>query len=113
MNLLAAYSFRNVMARRLTSILTIVGIGLVVFVFCAVLMLSNGLKETLVDTGNRDNAIVIRKASQTEISSILSLDMANVIRADQAIARDKDGSPLITGELVVLINQPKRGSDAA
>lgn len=111
MNLLIAYSFRNVIARKLTSFLTIIGISLVVFVFCAVLMLSNGLKETLVDTGNSENAIVIRKASQTEISSILTRDMANVIRADQAIARDKDGSPLITGELLVLVNQPKRDSD--
>lgn len=111
MNLLLAYSFRNVLARRLTSVLTIIGIGLVVFVFCAVLMLSNGLRATLVGTGYAGNAIVIRKSSQTEISSILSRDMANVIRADQAIARAADGSPLLTGELLVLINQPKRGSD--
>lgn len=111
MNLLVAYSFRNVIARKLTSVLTIIGIGLVVFVFCAVLMLSNGLRATLADTGYSENAIVIRKSSQTEISSILTRDMANVVRADQAIARDRDGSPLIAGELVVLINQPKRGSD--
>ena len=111
MNLLLAYSFRNVVARRLTSFLTILGIGLVVFVFCAVMMLSNGLRETLVDTGYASNAIVIRKSSQTEISSILTRDMANVAKADQAVARAADGSPLVTGELLVLINQPKRGSD--
>jgi ABC-type lipoprotein release transport system permease subunit len=111
MNLLLAYSFRNVLARRLTSVLTIIGVGLVVFVFCAVMMLSHGLRETLVDTGYAGNAIVIRKASQTEISSILTRDMANVVRADPAIARAGDGSPLTTGELMVLINQPKRGSD--
>jgi ABC-type lipoprotein release transport system permease subunit len=111
MRLLAAYSYRNVLARRLTSVLTTLGIALVVFVFTAVLMLSNGLKQTLVDTGYDDNAIVIRKASQTEISSILTRDMYNVIRADPGIARAENGAPLVTGEIVVLINQPKRGTD--
>ncbi|MDX9857415.1 MAG: ABC transporter permease [candidate division Zixibacteria bacterium] len=111
MRLLAAYSFRNVIARRLTSTLTIIGVALVVFVFCAVLMLSHGLRQTLVDTGFDDNAIIIRKASQTEIQSILPRDMANVVRADPAIAPAPDGGPFASGELMVLINQPKRGSN--
>ncbi|MBD3402271.1 FtsX-like permease family protein [candidate division GN15 bacterium] len=111
MQLLAAYSWRNVLARRLTSILTIIGVALVVFVFCAVFMLSNGLNQTLVDTGYDENAIVIRKASQTEIQSILMRDMANVVRADPAIVEAADGGPFATGELLVLINQPKRGSN--
>ena len=42
------YSYKNSFARKLTSILTLSGIALVVFVFSAVLMLSNGLEETLV-----------------------------------------------------------------
>lgn len=110
MNLLAAYSFRNVLARRLTSTLTIIGVALVVFVFCAVLMLSNGLRQTLVDTGYEENAIIIRKASQTEIQSILLREMANVARNDVAVETGPDGDPFATGELLVLINQPKRGS---
>ena len=65
MPLLISYSYKNVFARRLTSILTIVGIALVVFVFCAVLMLSHGLRTALVETGLEDNVIVIRRASQT------------------------------------------------
>ncbi len=110
MTLLVAYSWRNVFARKLTTLLTVFGIALVVFVFCAVLMLSNGLHQTLVDTGNDQNAIVIRKAAQTEISSIIYRRDANVIRADPAIATAADGAPLVTGELLVLISQPKRGS---
>jgi len=31
-----------------------------VFVFAGVLMLAQGLEATLVDTGSRDNAIVLR-----------------------------------------------------
>lgn len=111
MSLLLAYSYRNLLTRKLTSLLTILGIALVVFVFCAVLMLSNGLKKTLVDTGYDENVIVIRRASQTEVQSIIYRDMANIIKADPAIKRESDGSPLYTNEILVLITQPKRGSD--
>jgi ABC-type antimicrobial peptide transport system permease subunit len=111
MRLLAAYSYRNIVKRRMTSLLTITGVALVVFVFCAVLMLTHGLNRTLVDTGYDDNVIVIRRASQTEISSILPRRMGNIVRADPAIALDDNDAPLITGELLVLITQPKRGTD--
>ncbi|MEW5993009.1 MAG: ABC transporter permease [Candidatus Zixiibacteriota bacterium] len=111
MGLLLAYSFRNIFTRKLTSILTIVGIALVVFVFAAIFMLANGLYQTLVDTGYDENVIVIRKASQTEVQSIIYRDMANVIKADQAIQRIDDGACLFTNAILVLITQPKRGSE--
>jgi putative ABC transport system permease protein len=110
MPLLISYSYKNILARKLTSLLTVFGIGLVVFVFCAVLMLSNGLGETLVATGEDENAIVIRKASQTEVQSIIYRDVANAIKADEAIKKDADGTPIVTSEILVLINQPKRSS---
>lgn len=111
MGLLLSYSYRNIFTRKLTSLLTVLGIALVVFVFCAVLMLSNGLKKTLVDTGYDENVIVIRRASQTEVQSIINRDMANIIKADPAIERQSDGSPIFTNEILVLITQPKRGTD--
>jgi ABC-type lipoprotein release transport system permease subunit len=111
MSLLLAYSYRNIFTRKLTSLLTILGVALVVFVFCAVLMLSNGLREKLVATGSDDNVIVIRRASQTEVQSIVHRDMANIIKADPAIDREPDGTPLFTNEILVLITQPKRGSN--
>ena len=48
MGLLLSYSYRNIFTRKLTSALTVIGVALVVFVFCAVLMLSSGLRKTLV-----------------------------------------------------------------
>jgi len=46
-----SYIARNLMARKLTTILTAGGMALVVYVFATVLMLGAGLKETLVGTG--------------------------------------------------------------
>jgi putative ABC transport system permease protein len=108
---LLSYSAKNSFARKLTSTLTVFGVALVVFVFCAVLMLTNGLKTTLVATGSDDNAIVIRKAAQTEIVSIVGRDMADIVKSDPGIARLPDGKPLFTSEIMVLINLNKRSND--
>ena len=63
------YVARNLWARRLTTALTAGGLALVVFVFATVLMMDEGLRRTLVTTGELDNVVVIRKGAETEIQS--------------------------------------------
>lgn len=105
-----SYSFRNLLARRLTTFLTAGGIALVIFVFTAVLMLAYGLEKTLVSTGSEGNAIVIRRGSQSEMMSMIDRNAANIIKSQPEIARDPEGRPMAATEAVVLINLPKRGS---
>jgi putative ABC transport system permease protein len=105
------YSFRNLWTRRLTTVLTVTGMALVVFVFSAILMLSEGLQKTLVDTGSHDNAVVIRKGSVSEVQSGVERSQASVIETEPEIAIGPQGQPLVAKELVVLITMPKRGSD--
>ncbi|HXF48901.1 MAG TPA: ABC transporter permease [Verrucomicrobiae bacterium] len=102
------YSYRNLFARRLTTGLTVLGIGLVVFVFCAVLMMGNGIKQTLVTSGYDDNAILIRKASQNEMNSYIVRDQAGILESQMEIARGSDGKPLVAGELYVVVSLEKR-----
>ncbi|MDD4052997.1 MAG: ABC transporter permease, partial [candidate division Zixibacteria bacterium] len=104
------YTIRNILKHKVTTIMTILGVSLVVFVFAGSLMLSHGLKATLVSTGSDDNAIVIRKASQSEVQSIIMYDQGQIVSTSPEIARDADGSPLHTNEVYVLINQPKRSN---
>jgi putative ABC transport system permease protein len=108
---LLRYSIRNSYARRLTFTLTVLGIGLVVFVFTAVLMLSHGLSQALVETGNENNAVALRESASTEVVSIILRDMADIVRSDPAIAASPDGSPLFAGEIMVLITQKKRSDN--
>jgi ABC-type lipoprotein release transport system permease subunit len=104
------YILRNFWSRRLTTAITIGGIALVVFVFVAVLMLSSGIRKTLVATGSNDNIIVTRKAANGEISSIILNDTYNIILSLPQVARDATGAPLATGDVVVVINLPKIGT---
>ena len=63
------YIVRNLVTRKLTTVLTAGGMALVVYVFATLLMLAAGLEATLVSTGQDDNVVVIRRAAQTEVQS--------------------------------------------
>ena len=105
-----SYSIRNLLTRKLTTVLTALGMALVVFVFAATLMLSEGLRKTLVDTGSYDNVVVIRKAANSEVQSGVERLKASIIETQPEVAIGEKGEPLLAKELVVLINLPKRGS---
>src|ERR1700693_3482339 len=102
------YVVRNLAARRLTTALTAGGMALVVYVFATVLMLSAGLEETLVTTGQDDNVVVIRRAAQTEVQSGIDRTQAGIVESLADVAIGQDGRRLISKEPVVLINLPKR-----
>jgi putative ABC transport system permease protein len=106
-----SYSFRNLWTRRLTTLLTASGMGLVVFVFAATLMLAEGLQQTLVATGSPDNVMVIRKAANSEVQSGVERGQAALIESQPEVAVGPDGNPLLAKELVVLINLKKRDSN--
>jgi putative ABC transport system permease protein len=104
------YIARNLVARRLTTALTAGGMALVVYVFATVLMLSAGLRQTLIATGQDDNVVVIRRSSQTEVQSGIARLQAGIVESLREIALAPDGRPLVSKEPVVLINLPKRGT---
>ena len=106
-----SYVFRNLWTRKLTTLLTAGGMGLVVFVFAAVLMLDAGLRRTLVATGSADNAILLRQAAQTEVQSAVARDQASLLETLPEVARDARGAPMVSKETIVLIAIPKKGDD--
>src|SRR6266571_5038980 len=110
MRIPSTYIVRNLFARRLTTALTAGGMALVVYVFATVLMLSAGLRATLVATGQDDNVIVIRRGAQTEVQSGVDRAQAGVVESLPDVAAGEDGRALISKEPVVLINLPKRAS---
>ncbi len=101
------YSIRSLFTRKLTVTLTVLGIALVVFVFSAVLMLAYGIEKTLVSTGSEENVIMLRKGSENELSSGIDRDLVNNIRVLPQVAVGTDGKPLVSTEVVVIINLQK------
>ncbi len=105
------YSAKSLFVRKTTTIVTIFGISLVSFVYAAVLMLSGGIKETLVQTGSPDNAIIIQRSSITETTSSLTRDHANILKSYPGIARNAEGRLIATPEVMVIVNLKKKDSD--
>jgi len=108
MKLPLSYSMRNLWTRRLTTALTAAGMSLVVFVFAAILMLAQGLQQTLVQTGTPGNIVVIRKGSNTEVQSGITRSQAAIVETDPSIATGSSGERLVTKELLVLITLEQR-----
>jgi ABC-type antimicrobial peptide transport system permease subunit len=105
------YSVRNLWTRKLTTVFTAGGMALVTFVFAAVLMLAQGLEQTLVDTGSPDNAIVLRGAAETEVASLIDRNGAAIIEVRPEIAQNPKGEPVVAKETLVLVTLPKAGSN--
>jgi len=106
-----SYSIRNLWKRRLTTILTVSGMALVVFVYAAVLMMATGLQKTLVETGSENNVVVVRKGSTSEVMSGIERNQASIVEMLPQVAIGADGQRLVAKELVVLIALQKRGDE--
>ncbi len=104
------YTIRSFKNRKLTTAITLAGISLVVFVFAAVLMMAYGIQKTMKSTGEPDNVMIFRKSSTAEISSIIGPNTQNIIRTLPHIAKESDGTQIISYEPVVVINLDKVGN---
>src|SRR5690349_3917168 len=103
------YNVRSVLHRPVSTFTTAFGIGLTVAIFIGALALAEGFRASLVSTGSPDNAIVLRKGADSEISSGITLDAVNILRAHPAVASGADGHPLASAELVIVVNKPRLG----
>jgi len=107
------YNLRNLWARKMSTLLTVGGVGLAVGVFVIVLMLVHGLKYALVESGSPQNVIVLRKGSPSETMSGVARDSANVILTSPEIALAPDGKRRAVAEAVMGVNLLRRGQKNA
>ncbi|HMC30798.1 MAG TPA: ABC transporter permease [Candidatus Angelobacter sp.] len=107
------YNFRSVKERWTSAVVAVLGIAGTVGVFIAMLSLAFGFKATLVASGSKDNAMVRRAGSTSEMDSSISLDQIKIIADAPGVARAA-GGPLVTPEVVVIAPFPllSTGTDA-
>jgi len=103
------YNIRNLWVRKVSTLLTLGGVALAVGVLLVVLMLVDGLRYALIQSGSPDNAIILRKSATSETLSGINRDSAAVLKALPEIARGPDGRPLVTAEAVVGVNLLRLG----
>lgn len=104
------YNWRSLMVRKRTTLATVVGIGLVVFVLASSLMLAAGVQDTLGRGGRDDVGFVVRKGSDSELASIVATDKVPLVLAAPGVRRGPTG-PIGGGEVVSIIMVEKLGAD--
>ena len=107
-----SYIWRSLWTRRLTTLLTVIGVALVVFVFAGVLMLARGLQATLVETGAANNVIVLRRSATSELTSQVDRTTAGVLDEQPEIAAATDGRPLVSKELMLVFGLKRKQTNA-
>jgi putative ABC transport system permease protein len=107
------YNIRSVKARWTSTIVAVLGIAGTVGVFVAMLSLARGFQATLVASGSKDNALIVRAGATSEMTSGVTLDSVKIIQDAPGIARGSDG-PLVTPEAVLMAPIPllSTGTDA-
>jgi len=102
-------NLRNVPRRLGTSLVVVIGIAGVVGVLVSVLAMAEGFRHTLASTGRPARVMLLRAGSDAELSSGVARDQAVVLTSLPAIARDSEGVPLASAEIVVMVDLPRRG----
>ena len=102
-------NLRNVPRRLGTSLVVVIGIAGVVGVLVSVLAMAEGFRHTLASTGRPARVMLLRAGSDAELSSGVARDQAVVLTSLPAIARDGEGVPLASAEIVVMVDLPRRG----
>jgi putative ABC transport system permease protein len=108
-----SYNIRNIAVRWQVTALAVGGIALVVAVLLVLTAMANGFRVALRSTGSTQNAIVTQRGSTAELTSGMSRDTANTILVDSRVARDGQGRPLASPEIVLVASLPRRGATDA
>jgi putative ABC transport system permease protein len=109
----AFFNLRSLPERKAAALTTAIGIAGVVGVLVGVLAIAEGFRRAMTVSGLPDVAIVLRSGADSEMTSGLDREAVRTIGDAPGIARGSNG-PLVSAELFVIINLPKRstGTDA-
>jgi putative ABC transport system permease protein len=106
---ITAINLRTIPQRLGTSLVVVVGIAGVVGVLVSVLAMSEGFRYTLATTGRPNRVIMLRSGSDAELSSGVPREQAMLLATLPGVARDAEGRPLASAELMVMVDLPRRG----
>ncbi|UCF06768.1 MAG: ABC transporter permease [bacterium] len=104
------YNLRSIVVRWASALVAVIGIAGTVAVFIVVLAMGQGFKATLASSGSSQNAIVLRGGANSEMESVVTLEETKVIGDAAGVARQVGGTPLYSGEVVVIAPFPLRSS---
>ncbi|MCA9010064.1 MAG: ABC transporter permease [Planctomycetaceae bacterium] len=104
------YNLRNLRVRWMTTLMTVLSTGLVVWASVLSFGLTDGLQYALKVTGHELDLIVVRKGATDEIGSGIEQKVAREVSSLPGIARGEQGQPLCSVEFVTILTKPRRNN---
>ncbi|MCC6585731.1 MAG: ABC transporter permease [Bryobacterales bacterium] len=98
-----SYNLRNLTARKTTTLMTALGIGLTVAVLLSILALVHGLQTSLASTGEPLNLLVMRKGATAELNSVVTPEQFQTVKFKPGIRRDANGQPMAGMEMITIL----------
>ena len=107
------FGLRSIPARKGAAVTAAIGIAGVVAVFVGVLSIAEGFRAAMTIEGADDVALVLRSGADSEMNSGLTREDTRVVADAPGVLRN-NGASVVSAELFVMINLPKRstGTDA-
>jgi putative ABC transport system permease protein len=107
------YNIQNLLVRKVTTGMTILGIALVVATFIALMAMADGLARTMTSSGKPENAVVMRKGAISDATSSVTIEQYMVVRDQSQLAQGEHKVSLASPELVFQILREKKGGGTA
>lgn len=102
------YNIRNLRKRWVTTLMTILAIGMVVWLAVQTFGFAEGLERALRIAGDPLDILALRQGSNDETGSTIATNVARDIANLPGIARTPTGEPMCSSEYVTILNRPKR-----
>lgn len=102
------YNLRSLRTRWVGSLMTVASVALVVWASVLSLGLAAGLRHALAVSGDPLDLMVLRKGATAETQSIVGEPKVRELLTLPGIAKNEEGRPLASPELVVVVNTPRR-----
>ncbi|MBK8475913.1 MAG: ABC transporter permease [Opitutaceae bacterium] len=102
------YHYRSVVVRWRSTLATVLGLALVIAVFVLIQSLAVGIEKASGNTGDPRNLLITRQGALAETTSVVTREQYNIIRYLPGVARDAADVPIASGDVLVIINLPRR-----
>jgi putative ABC transport system permease protein len=105
-------NLRSIPLRFSMSLATIVAVAMAASVLLGFRALSNGFDAVMRGSGSPSAAVVLRDGSDSELGSIVSVEQLRIIAGAPGVAQ-RNGAPLVSGELFLTVDGVKRSTGKA
>ncbi len=98
------YNLRSLFERRATSLMTVLGLGMVAMIFVILFGFIGGLKSTMLNASEEQNWVLLSRGAPSETASFIPHASIDIVRVRPEIAPGDNGQPLMSPEIFRGVN---------